>query len=261
MIKVVCFFLLASVAAFQAYEKANALFQQKKFPESLAAVEEALRLDPNLVPALTLKAKLAMAANRLDVARQSLLRATETEPNSAYAQFLLGFYYYLENDFNQALAPLEKARRLNPEDARAYFYLAMSQEGLGRAEEALALYQQAAALEAKQGKPQADTLVAYARLLFTLGRLDGCAKWIERALAIDPNSRDAHYEQGRLHFENGDFTAAITSGEKALRLSGAGTTDGQIHFLLGRAYLKAGQKERAEEHLVKFRASAPSLRR
>ena len=33
------------------------------------SVEEALRLDSKLVPALTLKAKLAMAANRYDVAR------------------------------------------------------------------------------------------------------------------------------------------------------------------------------------------------
>ena len=60
---------------YPAYERANALFTAKKFPEALAAADEALRLDPKLVPALTLKAKLAMAAYRLDVAKRCLEEA------------------------------------------------------------------------------------------------------------------------------------------------------------------------------------------
>ena len=55
---------------YPAYEKANALFVQKKLPEALAAIEESLRLDPQLVPALTLKAKLAMAAYQHPMLRQ-----------------------------------------------------------------------------------------------------------------------------------------------------------------------------------------------
>src|SRR5690242_2427264 len=71
-----------------AYEKANSLFTAKKFPEAFTAVEEALRLDPKLVPALTLKAKLAMAVSRLDVARQCLQEALAIDPRAPYAQFL-----------------------------------------------------------------------------------------------------------------------------------------------------------------------------
>ena len=64
-----------SSAGYPAYEKANRLFVAGKYQESFNAVDEALRLDPKLVPALTLKAKLAMAANRYDVARESLEQA------------------------------------------------------------------------------------------------------------------------------------------------------------------------------------------
>ena len=66
-----------------AYEKANRLLVAKKLPEALAAVDEALRLDPKLVPALTLKAKLAMAAYRLDVAQQCLEQALALDPQRA----------------------------------------------------------------------------------------------------------------------------------------------------------------------------------
>src|SRR5215831_1880321 len=76
------------------YERANALFVAKKFSEALAATEEALRLDPKLAPALTLKAKLAMAACRLDVAKRCLEEALAIDPRSAYAQFLYGLEAY-----------------------------------------------------------------------------------------------------------------------------------------------------------------------
>src|SRR6185295_16355710 len=63
-----------------AYEKANALFVAKEFPECLAQLETALQLDPKLVPALTFKAKLAMTIYRFDVARESLERALAADP-------------------------------------------------------------------------------------------------------------------------------------------------------------------------------------
>jgi len=64
-----------------------------------------------------------------------------------------------------------------------------------------------------------------------------------------------------LHFEAGRFAPAAAEGEKALQSKGIGTTDRQIHFLLTRAYAKAGDQQRAEEHRKLFEASAPTLRR
>jgi tetratricopeptide (TPR) repeat protein len=253
--------LLLASSAVEWYEKANALFAAGKYPETEAALEQALKLDPRLVPALTLKAKFAMGFNQFDTARACLLKAVEIEPDSAYVQFLLGFFFYVDNDFHRAVEPLEKARKLNPGDPRAPFYLALTREGLGQADLAVPLYELALRLEEQKGKPQPDALVAYARLMYTLGRYDKCEELVQRALRLDLKSRDAHYEMGRLLYEKRDYAGAVAQGEKALAQPGAGTTDRQIHFLLGRAYLKAGNRGRAEEHLAKFRASAPSLRR
>ncbi|MCX6626027.1 MAG: tetratricopeptide repeat protein, partial [Candidatus Solibacter sp.] len=117
-----------------AYEKANALFSAQRFQESMNALDEALRLDPKLVPALTLRAKLAMGARRYDVAQESLERALAANPASAYAQFLYGFQFYERNQMPAAIAALEKARTLNPRDARAALYL--GPPGTNRAEAA-----------------------------------------------------------------------------------------------------------------------------
>ena len=273
----VCFFTAAFPAAFSQataqsqsprersalalYQKAAALFQQRQYEQSLAALDEALKLNPRLVPALTLKARLAMAVNRFDVAKASLQRAVEIEPGVADNHFLLGFCNYVDNDFKNALPPLERSRQLKPDDARTHFYLALTLDALARADDAIASYEQSLKLEKNGGAILADTLVAYARLLFTLGRYGESETLIDRALAAAPDSRDARYEKGRLLLERRAYAEAITYGKKALELPAAGTTERQIHFLLARAYAKSGQKELAEIHLAKFRAAPLTLRR
>lgn len=160
-----------------AYQRANALFAAGKFPEALAATEEALRLDPELVPALTLKAKLAMAGSRYDVARQCLERALRIDPRAAYAQFLYGLVAYLGNDLEAALPRFRKARQLSPADPRAAVYLGLTVESLGDPAQAMSLYEEAVRLERSAGEVHAETLLPGARLLLLLGRMGG-----ERAL-------------------------------------------------------------------------------
>ncbi len=157
---------------YAAYERANALFVAKKFPEALAATEEALRLDPKLVPALTLKAKLAMAAYRFDVARRCLEQALAIDPRAPYAQFLYGLEAYLGNDMQAALPRFRKARQLSSSDPRAALYLGLTVESLGQPTEALSLYEEAVLLERSAGGLHAETLLPGARLLLLLGRLE-----------------------------------------------------------------------------------------
>jgi tetratricopeptide (TPR) repeat protein len=243
------------------YQKANALFQQQQYEAALSAVESALQLDPKFVSALTLKARLAMTANRFDVAADCLRQAVTLEPTNAGHHFLLGFALYVANDFTSALPSLVEAARLQPQDARTQFYRALTLEGLGRNDDALAAYERALELQKRRDAQLTDMLVAYARLLFTLGRFDESEKLIDRALAVEAEARDALYEKGRLRYERRDYAAAIAYGKRSLAQPGATTTERQIHYLLARAYAQTGPKELAEFHLMKFRAAPPTLRR
>ncbi len=239
---------------YAAYQRANDLFVAKKLPEALAAAEEALRLDPKLVPALTLKAKLAMAAYRLDVARQCLEQALTLDPRSPYAQFLYGLEAYLRNDLAQALPRFRKARELNPADPRAALYLGLTVESLGRTEEALSLYGEAVRLERAAGGLNSDTLLPGARLLLLLGRLAECERWIRQAQEVSPNSRDVHFELARLLLKKGESAKAAAEGETALALSEGVVQDAAIHYLLIRAYGQSGVPDRAAMHAEIIRA-------
>jgi tetratricopeptide (TPR) repeat protein len=231
-----------------AYEKANGLFVAKRLPEALAAVDEALRLDPKLVPALTLKAKLAMAAHRLEVARQCLEQALALDPQASYAQFLYGMEAYLGNDLKDALPRFQRARQLSPADPRAALYLGLTVESLGQPAQALSFYEEAVRLERSAGGLQAETLLPGARLLLLLGRLEECQQWIGQALDLSPKSRDVHFELARLLLKKGNAAQAALEGESALSLSDGVITDGAIHYLLIQAYRQSGMPDRAALH-------------
>lgn len=243
-----------SSPGYAAYEKANQLFVAKKLPEAVAAVDEALRLDPKLIPALTLKAKLGMAAGQFDVAQQCLERALAIDPRAQYAQFLYGLEAYLGNDLAAALPRFRKARELNPKDPRTALYLGLTVESLGKPEEALSLYEDAVRLERSAGTLDAETLLPGAKLLFLLGRLKESESWLHQAEELSPNSRDVHFELARLFLKKGDPSQAAAEGEKALALSEGVTTDSSIHYLLIRAYRQSGNPDRAEMHAEIMRA-------
>lgn len=244
--------LLAPADAAQHVRKGNELLREQRLEEAKREIDEALKENPRYIPALTLKGRLAMAAGDNAGARNAFSRAAELAPDSAGAQFLLGFFFYIENDFTRARAPLEKARKLG--DARAPLFLALTLDGLALPAEAAPVYQEAVRIEERSKGLAVEVRVAYARFLFVLGKRDEAQAVIARALTANPRSREAHYEQARLHAEASDPAACVTEALAALNLPGEGVSDRQIHFLLARAYGLLGNSERAVYHKQRMEA-------
>jgi tetratricopeptide (TPR) repeat protein len=239
--------------ATEAYEQANRYFQERKFQDCLNSLDDALRIDPKLVAALTLRARLAMAINRYDVAKDSLERAIAAAPDAWYPRFLYGFHYYQQNEMPSAIAAFTKARELNPRDPQTALYLGLADESLGRTSEALGLYRDAIRLEEAAGASHVETLLSAERLLLLLGRFEECDPLISRAAAIDPSSRDPHFEAARLRLKMGEYTQSIAEGEAALKLRNGDITDRQVHYLLVQAYKAAGNDSAAASHAASLR--------
>jgi len=245
----------------QHYETAKQDFAERKFTEAVTEVNAALHENPHMVPALVLKARLATFAHRPDVAKSCLITAITADPTSEEAQFFLGLFYYVQNDFKLAISPLQTAQTLSPKSPLPVFYLAMTQEALGDETKALAFYQQAEKLSPEKSSQSAEILVAYGRFLLSLGRTQDSIEKDRGAIDADPKSRDAHYELAKGLDHDGDFKNAAIEGEQALTLSETGTSDAQIHFLLANLYRKLNQPDLAKAHLEKFQATSQTTRR
>ncbi|HEY1766243.1 MAG TPA: tetratricopeptide repeat protein, partial [Terracidiphilus sp.] len=120
--------------------------------------------------------------------------AITADPTSEEAQFFLGVFYYMQNDFKLAIPPLQTAQTLSPKNPLPVFYLAMTHEALGHDTKALQLYQQAENLSPQKSPQSASILVTYGRFLLALGRSQDSIEKDRRAVEADPGSRDAHYE-------------------------------------------------------------------
>lgn len=253
--------LQLAIGPTQHYENAKQDFAQKKFADAVSEVDAALHESPYMVPALILKARLAQFAHRPDVAKSCLITAVTVDPTSEDAQFFLGVFYYMENDFKLAISPLQTAETLSPKSPLPVFYLAMTHEALGDAPQALDLYQQAENLSPEKSPQSASILVAYGRFLFSLGRNKDSLEKDRQAIEDDAQSRDAHYELAKGLDQEGDFKNAALEGELALTLPELGTSDAQIHFLLAKIYTKLKQPDLAKAHLDKFLAAPQTTRR
>jgi tetratricopeptide (TPR) repeat protein len=253
--------LQLAVGPAQHYENAKKDFAERRLSDAVSEVDAALHESPYMVPALILKARLAAVAHRPDVAKSCLITAITADPTSEEAQFLLGMFYYTQNDFKLAISPLETAQTLSPKSPLPFFYLAMTHEALGDENNALAFYQQAEKLSPEKSPQSAEILVAYGRFLLLLGRTQDSIEKGRRAIEADPKSRDAHYELAKGLDHQGDFKNAAVEGERALTLPMLDTDDAQIHFLLANLYRRLNQPDLAKAHLEKFEAASQTTRK
>jgi tetratricopeptide (TPR) repeat protein len=232
---------LAQSPATRDYQRATELFSRNDLSGAESAVTQSLRSNPHYVPALILKARLAMIAGQMGVARQALQSAIAADLGDKGARFLLGFCYYLENDFENARSAFANA---DASDARVALYIGLSEEGLSHTDAAIEYYERSLKLD----RINEEGRVAYSRLLRRQGKLDHAEALLEGA----PESRSVLYEKGQCRFDRGDYGQAAQFGERALAAPGPAPGEREIRFLLVRAYQKAGKADLAARHRAIF---------
>jgi tetratricopeptide (TPR) repeat protein len=109
-------------------------------------LQEELAIDPSNAGAEYVLGELARQAQDLPAAEQYFSKATQLEPNFADAFLGLGMSLLAEKKFAEAVAPLEKAVKLQPGNPAGHYSLATAYSRTGRKEDAdreFALQQQA----------------------------------------------------------------------------------------------------------------------
>ena len=88
---------------------------------------------------------------------------------------------------------------------------------------------------------------------FSTGNCEGAIERLRAVLAREPDYFDAQLSLGGAYYAKGDFAAAIAEGHKAENMK---PHDQLVHTNLSRAYMKAGDKERAEHHALQARMAS-----
>ncbi|MDE2973020.1 MAG: tetratricopeptide repeat protein, partial [Acidobacteriota bacterium] len=94
------------------------------------AAEAALRLAPNLPRALFFRAMAMKALGRYDEALADLNAVQEVFPRDRVVNNQVGRLLFLNRDFAEAVAVLEKTLAIDPEDLEAHYNLMLASQGL-----------------------------------------------------------------------------------------------------------------------------------
>jgi predicted Zn-dependent protease len=125
-------------------------------------------------------AERAFHRGRYEEAATMFAAYTESEPENAWGQYMLGLSSWKIGQHTRALEAFDAALRLDPSHRKS--------------------------------------LLNSARVLLETSRPEDALERVERALAIEPMSADALRLKGRAHYELGHYPEAIEAYERALAL-------------------------------------------
>jgi Tfp pilus assembly protein PilF len=152
-------------------------------------------------------------------ARAAAQKAVELDPNLAEAHTSLAFAeFWGFVDASDAEREFRRAIELDPNLARAHHWYATFLNEIMRSREALAEIERARQLDPSSKAILADKGV----LLLDAGHPEEARALLEQMETADPNFRSAHAYLGIVHWERGDYAAALEEYRKEASLRGVG---------------------------------------
>lgn len=189
----------------------------------------------------------------LEPAIQVFQEASSRYPNSARLTLGLGVALYSHGNYDEAVQALLRGTDLNPRDSRCYYFLSRAYDSSpARAEEVIQRFRRFTELEPANGR----AFYYYAMSVWKGRRtqdpdldLSQIESLLKRAIALNDELAEAHLQLGNLFFDQAKYPEAIPEYERARHLN---PDLADAYYRLGQAYVRTGQKDRAQELLETY---------
>lgn len=230
-----------------AYRKGVAALAFDKVGEAEADFKKALQLDPKNVRALEGLAEVAIRRNDAKGALAPLQKAASLAPNDAGIKTAYGHYLFWQKRYTEAEAALKKAAQMDPRAARPHYELGdLYLIGLHQPKAAIEAYRASIALDPK------DSRVRYAlgRALLDAGQFDQAQAQLEEAVRLAPKNPLMSQALGDCYAKRNQIDKALDSYGKALAIEPKFLP---AYMARGDIFASKGQTEKA---LAEFQAAS-----
>lgn len=176
--------------------------------------------------------------------------AVKRYPASQRLAIGLGMALYAHGNYDDAVRSLLRAADLNPSDPRCYLFLSKAYySSPSQADEVVQRFRRYSELQPRN----AQALYYYAMSLWKGKRaedpslnLHQIETLLKNSLELDPKLADAHLQLGNLYSDQHEYALAIPEYVRALELN---PDLPDAHYRLGQAYVRTGQKDAAQSQL------------
>lgn len=216
----------------------------QRMPDAVREYEAALALKPDIHAAYSNIAAIYLDQGQFNKSEEFLQKVTSEAPDFTEGFINLGVLYIRTHQPDKALAAVDRALEINPDSFAAHFNKgeALTQKGDFKA--ALESYKRAVYLRPDKTDFKLTLGAAYSRA----GERDSAQKIFE-GLTTTPLAAEAYRNLGTLFIEEGHLEEAITSLERAVRLS---PSYPDAYEELGEAYLR---KQMVDAAIRQFRTT------
>jgi tetratricopeptide (TPR) repeat protein len=185
-------FAFGTTHAFAQQSEAEVLLSQailayddKRYPEALSLLKQALKLDPNNIQALYYTGLVHLVQKNLDRAVQSLEKARAKAPGDLIIRYQLGVAYFIMENYDKASTLLEEVFKERPRLENLGYYVGFMRHRKG---------DDKGALEAFQAGTSTDPTMQQLTMFYAglasgiLGLSERAITEVEEALRIQPAS-------------------------------------------------------------------------
>lgn len=189
----------------------------------------------------------------LDPAVDVFQSAVQRYPKSPRLAIGLGMALYSRGNYDDAVKTLLRAADLNPTDASCYYFLSKAYDSSpGQADEVIQHFRRFMDLQPQNAKAP----YYYAMSVWKGRRAQDASvdfqqieSLLKKSIELDPKFPEAHLQLGNLYSDQRKYGAAVPEYERALELN-ADLAD--AHYRLGQAYVHLGRKDEAQQQLTLY---------
>jgi len=183
----------------------------------------------------------------LEPAIEVFRQATARYPNSPQLAIGLGIAFYSRGIYDEAVKSLLRAADLSPSDQRCYLFLSKAYNSSpGQADEVIQRFRRFSELQPNDARAS----YYYAMSLWKGRRAQDPSldrhqieSLLRKAVTLDPKFADAHLQLGNLYSDQAHYAEAIPEYVKALENN---SDIADAHYRLGQAYVHTGEKDKAQ---------------
>ncbi len=224
-------------------------FGQQKIGDSIRSLAKSLELDVRNAEAHKILGRDLMIIGRFDAAQVEFEQAVRYKPDSAESHYNLGKLFSVQDNWEPARKAFEGALRVDPAYVEAMDALGFALEALGDNDAAVATYEKAIALNEQRKGTYALPHVNLSAYYNKTGDPDNALEHARRALALDPKSDGALFQQGRAYDRQGKLEDAVKALNEAIVLNPRASS---YYYVLAGVYRRLGWMDESKKALEAF---------
>jgi tetratricopeptide (TPR) repeat protein len=158
--------------------------------DALPALSRAVELKPNNDSYVYVLGSANVGKSRLPEALELFQRLLQKHPQDSFLHYAIGAVYFLQAKYSEAEAALKQSLAAQPNQVPAKYYLALTYAAIGEDDRAIPIFQDLI----KTHPEHAPSFVKLGVIQVRQHAYEEAQRNLEQAIALDPNSVEAHYQ-------------------------------------------------------------------